>query len=187
MHLVCKNVQPSLTEYKEIKSLLARAFPKEEQYPLWLLRFWALRSDVDFTAYYDGKIFCGVSYTVRNAEAVFVLYLAVNDRLRSKGYGGMILNEIKERNPDKTILLNVEPADETAENREQRIRRIAFYRKNGFYETGCRIADKKSEYEILSTSQEFLKESYRDLLRIFSFGLYAPQVFLRKEWAEKNG
>ena len=78
-------VSKKLKEYKEIKSLMCRAFPKNEQIPMWLLHILAIRKSVEFSAYYDEDLFCGISYTVRNEELVFILYLAVNDKIRSKG------------------------------------------------------------------------------------------------------
>ncbi|RHP34453.1 GNAT family N-acetyltransferase [Lachnotalea sp. AF33-28] len=176
MHLTHKTIHSSMQDFQEVKALKDRAFPKNEQIPMKLLLLWARRSCARFTAYYDGSAFCGMTYTVQNREAVFVLYLAVNDRMRSKGYGSAILRELKALNPGKTILLNVEPADEAADNFPQRLRRINFYKKNGFYETGYRIADKRDNYDILSTSNKFSVSSYQDLLKQFSFGLYRPRV-----------
>ena len=126
-----------MQDFQEVKALKDRAFPKNEQIPMKLLLLWARRSCARFTAYYDGSAFCGMTYTVQNREAVFVLYLAVNDRMRSKGYGSAILRELKALNPGKTILLNVEPADEAADNFPQRLRRINFYKKNGDWLQNC--------------------------------------------------
>lgn len=59
-----------------------------------------------------------------------ILYLAVNDKIRSKGYGSRILQEIKGRAHSRSIVLNVEKPSVNAENNAQRISRIAFYEKN---------------------------------------------------------
>ena len=96
-------VSKKLKEYKEIKSLMCRAFPKNEQIPMWLLHILAIRKSVEFSAYYDEDLFCGISYTVSNEELLFILYLAVNDKIRSKGYGSAILQCIKQRFSSKAI------------------------------------------------------------------------------------
>ena len=83
-------VSKKLKEYKEIKSLMRRAFPQNEQIPMWLLHILAIRKSVEFSAYYDEDLFCGISYTASNEDLVFILYLAVNDKIRSKGYGSAI-------------------------------------------------------------------------------------------------
>lgn len=176
MHLSLKAIRSSMQDFLKVKTLKDKAFPQNEQIPMWLLLLWARWSCAKFTAYYDGVSFCGITYTMQNREAVFVLYLAVNGRMRSKGYGSAIIQELKTRNPGKTLLLNVEPVDETANNSVQRQRRIDFYKKNGFYETGYRITDKRENYDILSTSKEFSISLYQDLLRQFSFGFYRPSV-----------
>lgn len=59
---------------------------------------------------------------------VFVLYLAVNDRIRSKGYGTKILDWLKQ-NTEKIIVLNVEAINSSAKNALQREKRISFYNR----------------------------------------------------------
>lgn len=64
-------------------------------------------------------------YTAKNDKYIFVLYLAVNDRIRSKGYGTKMLDWLK-HNTDKIIVLNVEAIDPLAENAQQREKSISF-------------------------------------------------------------
>ena len=102
-------VSKKLKEYKEIKSLMCRAFPKNEQIPMWLLHILAIRKSVEFSAYYDEDLFCGISYTVSNEELLFILYLAVTTLIVSKKPG----NTGKSRNKDTeftTHLLHSEGA-----------------------------------------------------------------------------
>lgn len=176
IHINAIPVSRNLKEYKEIKSLICRAFPENEQFPMWLLNLWALRKSIDFFAYYDGDTFCGISYTVSSDELVFVLYLAVNDKIRSKGYGSAILQCIKERFPNITIALNIEPLDIKSDNYAQRIKRFEFYVKNGFTDTRCQIIDSSGNYQILATSEIFSIEKYKSAIKQLSFGLHSPQV-----------
>ena len=62
MELIVKTVNRKLTEFQEVKSLLKRVFPKNEQIPRVLLLFRAFDKDVKFLAYYDSGVFCGFSY-----------------------------------------------------------------------------------------------------------------------------
>lgn len=48
INLKAVTVSKNLKEYNEIKSLICRAFPKNEQFPMWLLRMLAIRKSVDF-------------------------------------------------------------------------------------------------------------------------------------------
>jgi len=169
-------VNKKLKEYKEIKELILRSFPENEQFPMWLLRLLAIRKFVDFHAYYDGDSFCGISYTVSSKSLVFVLYLAVNDKIRSKGYGSAILQYIKSEFSGKTIVLNIEPLDVNADNYTQRIKRFEFYLKNGFVDTKYCIVDNGDDYQILATTDNLSVEEYKSALKKLSLGFYAPQV-----------
>ena len=176
MKLKTKPVSKSLPEYMQIRLLIKRAFPKDEQLPMWLLRLLSTKKNIDFTAYYDENTFCGITYTVQNKNMAFVLYLAVNDEIRSKGYGSAILAQLKVGFKRKPISLNVETLDLNAKNYDQRVRRVAFYKKNGFLSTNQFLSDKKTKYLILSTAENFSAEDYQAVLRTFSCGLYTPKI-----------
>ena len=152
------------------------AFPKNERIPLSVLNLLARRKCTDFTAYYDDGVFCGISYTVCSDSTVFILYLAVNKNLRSLGYGSEILGDIKEKNEGKTLVLNVEPLDENADNYASRIRRLEFYAKNGFSDTGWYLDDFSGEYNILSAHGSFSPKDYKSAVRKLSCGMYLPEI-----------
>lgn len=101
--LVDKTFSRKLYEYKDVCYLMRTVFPQNEQIPMWLLRVLAFRKNVNFRAFYDDDQFCGVLYTVEDNKYIFVLYLAVNDRIRSKGYGTKILDWLKQ-NTEKEFL-----------------------------------------------------------------------------------
>ena len=176
INLTAVAVNKKLNEYAEIKKLISRAFPKNEQFPMWLLCILAIRKSVDFLAYYDNDLFCGISYTVANDDLVFVLYLAVNDKIRSKGYGSQIIQYIKQMHPDKAAALNIEPLNPNAQNYAQRIKRYEFYKKNGFVDTQYKIVDGGEDYQILSTVNRFPLEAYKTVIKRLSFGFYLPEV-----------
>ena len=48
MNLEIKNVSKTLPEYRQVIDLVKNSFPKEEQYPIWLLKLWALKKNVHF-------------------------------------------------------------------------------------------------------------------------------------------
>lgn len=60
-------------------------------------------------------------YTTENDKYIYVLYLAVNDQIRSKGHGIKMLNWLKS-DTDKIIVLDAESIDPSAENAQQRER-----------------------------------------------------------------
>ena len=104
--LVDKTFSRKLYEYNDSCYLMRTVFPQNEQIPMRLLRVLAFRKNVNFRAFYDDDQFCGVLYTAEDNKYIFVLYLAVNDRIRSKGYGTKILDWLKQ-NTEKEFFFPV--------------------------------------------------------------------------------
>jgi ribosomal protein S18 acetylase RimI-like enzyme len=71
---------------------------------------------------------------------IFIDYLLVNPNIRGKGLGSKALSLFKSK--DKTIILEVEPADTDKQETTQRIR---FYERNGF---------QKAEHIVYTRSDE---------------------------------
>ncbi len=177
MNLIVKSVKMTMGGYGAVKELYRSAFPKEERFPLLLLRLMTLEKDVRFSAYYDGTQFAGLSYTIESEQFYFVLYLAVNPKVRSKGYGSAILAHMRGQAGKKTVVLNVEPPEEEAENREQRLRRMEFYRRNGICDTGCGFSDGTIYYAVLSSDTEhFSPRDYEQFLQRFASGKESAHV-----------
>ena len=99
-------VRPGIDHYSGIRELMKTAFPECEQFPFWLLRLFAFRRHVDFTAFFDGDVFCGAVYTAEYDDMMFILYLAVSGDVRSKGYGSMMLEHVKDKAGGKAIVLD---------------------------------------------------------------------------------
>jgi len=175
MELNSKKVSKRLKEYKEIKKLMKRVFPKNELFPMWYLLLLSKMKMVQFYSYYEDNKFVGISYSLINDNMVFILYLAVNDKIQSKGYGTKILNIIKENNKGKEITLNIEPLDKNADNYQQRLRRYEFYKRNNFNNTGYYIDD-TDKYLVLSTKEELNIKEYKKIFKDFSFGYYSVKL-----------
>ena len=151
--------------FREITQLLKSAFPKEEQTSVLLLLLGALRKNTHFTAFYYEDKFAGLLYTIENDRHCFILYLAVNQDIRSKGIGGEILDYAYAQAGDKIIVLNVEPLDSAADNIEQRKRRIAFYARHGILETGYGFAMDGVPYSVLASNlSAFSPDEYAKML-----------------------
>lgn len=161
---------------RQAKELLYEAFPRQELFPFWMLRVMARRGCVDFFAYYDGQEFAGLSYTIVGDRCAFVLYLAVNSRVRSRGYGSAILADIAASYPGKPISLDIEPVESDAPNYEQRVKRLRFYERNGFARTGYRVEGEGEVYEVLANSTEFDPAALADAMGKLSFGRMAPDI-----------
>ena len=100
--------------------------------PIWVLNLLSKKRNVNFNAWYDNGEFCDITYTIESKKMIFLLYFAVNARQRSKGYGSLIIHELKQIAGGREIILNVEKPDQSSENNMQRVQRIAFYKKTAF-------------------------------------------------------
>ena len=175
MNLSEKNFKNS-SDRTAIKNIYLKSFPKYERLPWWILRFLAVRKGIDITAYYDGELLCGFTYTVTEGNILFVLFFAVADTVRGKGYGSAILSYLKESNPGKSVLLNVELLDPSADNYEERVRRFRFYERNGFYDTKYDIEEVGGVFRVLATAPTFDNKEYLRVFRKMSFGFWRPRI-----------
>lgn len=176
MELTTRKISKKLPEFLRIKNLLETSFPKNERYPLSLLLARAWRHDVDFLAYYDDDAFCGISYTVTTKSTLFVLYIAVDESARSRGYGSRILSHLASAAGDRQIALNVEAPDPCAENNAQRLKRVDFYKRNGFHDTGYRLIEKTLTHAVLCNREKFSPSEYVKALGRLSCGFYTPHL-----------
>lgn len=149
---------------KQVKKLYNAAFPKEERIPFFFLKHKAKKDGVRFDAVLDGETFVGLQYTVRDGDIVFLFYLAIEQNLRGKGYGTMILNGIKSDFEGCRIILNIEEVNQDSANYRQQLRRKAFYFKNGFEECDLKTKEKKVVYEMLARGGAVSYEEYSALI-----------------------
>lgn len=167
MGLKAEKIRRSMPDYKKILELYKESFPKLERFPAWLLRIMSHFKGINSFAFYNGGTLCGFIYFIENENTVFILFLAVNTQIRSKGIGSKIITWIKNYCPNKTIFLDAEKPDNNAPNNPQRLRRIEFYKRNGIFDTGNFFADGSMVYEILSTDKTFSKKDYDQNLASF--------------------
>ncbi|KRK48482.1 GNAT family N-acetyltransferase [Secundilactobacillus kimchicus] len=179
MTLTIKRVVGLSDANAQVKALYKRAFPKEERIPYSWLKSLAHRAIVDFLAYYDDHQFVGFTYTITHHDVSYLFFLAVNDQVRSKGYGSQILQELDHQHPLNRIILMVEPLDSTAINSHQREARLAFYTKNGFHRTGITTVEQGVTYDMLSKRGNVTAMEYRQLIKSFTgwlFPFFKPTV-----------
>lgn len=161
------------------KRLYRTAFPREERLPWWVLRLTTLKSGVALTAYYDGNKFLGFTHTTMTEKVLFVMFLAVEDSVRGQGCGSAILTHLKAQG--KPVILNVEPLDDAAPNAAERINRMRFYEKNGFFDTGYNVSEVGGIFRVLSTEPELNVPNYLRVFAKLSFGLWKPEIIKLKE------
>ena len=176
--LTSRHVTAALPDYRSIVALYEDAFPAQERMAPWMLRLLARRSCCDFRAFYDEGELCSVAYTVSTPRLIYLLYLAVDGSRRSRGYGSRVLTWLKARRPRRPIALGVEPVYPTAPNYAQRQRRLEFYERNGFHETGYAYVDGEEVYSIMFNGYVFDPRAMEEAISLLSFGLKPPDVAL---------
>ena len=158
-------------------NLYRSAFPKEERIPWSLLRLCAKRRGVELCGYLADGTFCGLTYHIVTNDGVMIMFFAVDGTLRSKGYGSAILAHLKELYAPRALLLHVEPLDDpTAANYADRVRRLRFYERNGFCDTGLDVRDVGGWFRILACGNADLKRAYRKAFYALSFGFWRVRL-----------
>ena len=153
---------------EKVRQLYMQSFPKEELLPWWLLRLHAHRKGFALTAFLDGDQLCGFTSSIDGENMHFLLYFAVAEDLRGKGYGSAILNMLKQKYD--TVILNIEPLVDDAPNLDQRQRRYRFYRKNGFRDTGYYAWDIGGIYRVLSSTGQLELPAFERLFARLTWG-----------------
>ena len=176
MCLTEKKVSRHSYDYKDITAFMKRVFPKEELMPMWLLNIMSIKKNYQFSAFYDNDLFIGILFTIEQDDMLFVFYLAINDEIHSKGYGSKLLQILFEKYESKPITLFIESIDPLADNYQQRVKRLAFYERNGFINTGIKTGVKVPFIDILSTDKNLTTQQCKKLVKYTPLKIYPPAI-----------
>lgn len=149
-----------------VRRLYETAFPKEEQIPWDDLMQLIDVMPLDFTAYYDGNTFIGLTIVYLRQSFNWFWYFAVEEELRGKGYGQQILTRLIEKHKDSANILDMEsPDQQPCDNMEQRQRRHGFYLRNGFRDTHvCRTFEGITYTIMMLGEGTFTQKDYDDII-----------------------
>lgn len=151
--------------WKEIKEIYLEAFPKSERKPFFTVRHSVKKGKAQLLTAMDNGILQGFVMVIPYGNMVMVDYLAVSGKIRSRGTGSNIMQEVCKRFSDKKIVLLIEKLDDNAENKEQRIARRKFYLKNGFTSSDIYITGYSGNLEVLNYGGTVSPQEYMDLQR----------------------
>ena len=150
-------------QWSEIKEIYMEAFPKQERKPFFTVRRSVNRGKALLLTAMENEVLQGFVMAIPYKNMVMVDYLAVSSKIRSRGTGSKMMQEICRYFPGKKIVLLIERLDDTAENKDQRIARRRFYFKNGFTSSDIYIAGNSGNMEILNFGGTVSKQEYLDL------------------------
>lgn len=148
-------------EIKRISECYEKAFPENERKPLEpLLQDKSGCGEV--FSFYDENEWIGFACMISSPKVAHIIYLVIDDTLRSKGYGSKVLQLLHETKPQHQFIVDVERVDETANNAVQRIKRNQFYKRNHYQETEVKYNWFEENYEILVSKGTFSTQDFYD-------------------------
>ena len=162
---------------QDIKRIYFEAFPKNERMPFFLMVLMSKLWSTQFWGFYDGDTPCGFAYFAVNRKLLFLMFLAVDESLRGEGYGSAILKEIRNRYPEKKLIVSIEPCEDTSPDIEIRKRRKAFYERNGYSETDFQIKLSGVVQDVLIANGEFRKNEFLLFFILYSNGTVWPRIW----------
>ncbi|MBR4949208.1 MAG: GNAT family N-acetyltransferase, partial [Clostridia bacterium] len=128
----------------------------------------AKKEENSFIAVTENEEFIGLIYILTNQKTAYIFFLAVEEEKRGNGYGTKILQKIKSLYPEKAIILMIEDTtEEGAKNMPERLRRLGFYRNNGFSQLGIKINEAGVKYELLGTDSSSTRDDFFSLMKDF--------------------
>lgn len=146
----------------KIKELYQSAFPLYERMPFWFMIRQAKREGAQLLGIYDGNEPIGMVYLVKWQDIVYIQYFAIEESCRGSGYGSKALSMLKDRYGGCRFLLEMEEVAPDAPNYEQRLKRRAFYEKNGFHGTELLLTELGVRYEFMTVGG-FTPDEYMTL------------------------
>ncbi|PLW83920.1 N-acetyltransferase [Kineobactrum sediminis] len=153
--------------YSKVIDLYKGSFPGAQRIPSCLLRYKLRHGKKGFDVLYEDDNWVGLVYATEFRDINFLQFLAISESLRAYGYGSKVMASMRYMQPGKRIVLNIEELDEQAQNSQQRVKRKAFYEKNGFSSSGYIVREPDGRYEMLikggSISKEEIEAMYRSL------------------------
>lgn len=129
----------------DISILYLEAFPEEERPPLDIFIKSLDNKDITLLAFYENKKFIGFTYLAFYKDICCLYFFAVNKKYRHQGYGGQILEILKEKYAQYVLMLCYEEVDSKYPNYEERVNRKNFYYHHGFKDNQI----KTNEYGVI--------------------------------------
>ena len=165
------------TNYNSIKQLYCEAFPRHERMPFFMLKKAVKKGKSEILIAKERGELIAFAYVILKKDMVYLFYFAVFQALRNKGIGSVLLKYLIEHYHGKRIFLAVEQPNEAVSDNEVRIKRKAFYLKNGFCDHRYKLKVKNVIFDVLSFGGEVTKEEYKNIF--YYWGGKAFNMFMK--------
>ncbi len=168
-------------DWKKIKQLYKTAFPRYERKPLWIVRMKHRKGEADIWVIDQDGEFAGFAITVNELDMVLLDYFAISGDKRNSGLGGKALQLLQEKYDGKRFFLEIECEDDSADNAAERVRRKAFYLRNGMSELGVKANVYTVDMELLGYNCYVSFEDYEKLYHASYGNMIADNIVEIKE------
>lgn len=158
--------------YTQVRDIYIKSFPEDERYIS--LEKMIERKNTKLYCLVEKEIVLGIMYLIMYNDMIFLLYLAIDNKKRSKGYGSYLLKWCLKKYTDKKIYLNIEEVNKEAIDYEIRKKRLDFYLKNGFFLTNYISKEEVQNFNILSNNTKIDINEYKKLDKFISEILDEP-------------
>lgn len=189
----------SKDQMKHIRALYEAAFPKSEKKPFSMMKRLQRKGNMEFLCVEDEEgCFLGLAIMLLCGELALLDYFAILPEHRGKNVGSQALAALQQRYRDKKFLLEIEStagleaggdgsdcktaAAETIklpENAAERLRRKAFYLRNGMTPIDFNVDLFGVEMEILTHGKDVSFEEYYSIFEELFPKFMAGKVKLR--------
>lgn len=177
--LTIKKIHRDSSDNALAENLYLTAFPDIERHPIEELYDACDTGQCEWLIFKDGQTFVGMAYMIVNDGIAFLLYLAVEEEQRNRGFGNQILKELSKEYDGMEVVLLIESLFEECDNMDIRIRRKGFYLRNGFYDTEYiqSTCEGAAIYDILSTNQEFSTDKWQAFVAHYPMESYMDELY----------
>lgn len=173
MALSISSVNSNSKELSQIESLYNKAFPECERRPLKpLLEDKTGNSEV--LSFFNDNIFCGFACLLNYEDISHIIYFAIDEKMRGKGFGTAALKLMCKIKNGYRVIVDIEAPVKSAENLDERLRRKDFYIRNVFCETDVKYTWRQESYEILSFNGNITENDFES----FWDGIYSSSPAL---------
>lgn len=173
-----RKITQDFADKEKLYALNDEAFPKEERIPS--NRMLALLQELgcDAWAFYDGK-FVGFAILLSDdvLQMAYLSYFTIDGTYRSSGYGTEALQKLAQIYDGYQIVLDMERMDDSADNYDQRLRRLAFYERNRFRRAMVGFEYFKMDLEIMCRPGDFREQDFRKLIGRIRLPGFAPRLY----------
>lgn len=173
-----RRITQDFADRAKLFALNEEAFPKEERIPSEKMSTLLQELGCDAWAFYDGDF---IGFAILLAEdalqMAYLSYFAIDGSFRSRGYGAEALQKLAQVYDGFQIVLDMERMDEGADNYGQRLRRLAFYERNGFHRAKVGFRYFKMDLEIMCSGDEFRERDFRELIGRIRLPGFEPRLY----------